>query len=101
MSARLCLSLLLALSTGAALQGCTEYWWQRGQPPSVSALLSRSTVKLAEAERSFGEKRRDVAPAFAEIGRGLDGLVESVKKSAGSGELAPRLETLANSFMSL
>lgn len=49
----LTLSCLLLVALPAS--GCTDYWWQRGQPPSVKTLMSRATTDL---ETAIAAKKR-------------------------------------------
>lgn len=82
--------------------GCTEYWWQRGQPPGTRTLLDRSQAALDDSLKSFSSKRPEVAKIATEINTALDAAVkEADKGAAGRGPLLQQLITTRSSMMSL
>lgn len=92
---------LASCLAAASTTGCSEYWWQRGQPPSVSTLLARSNDRFASAKQDYADARKDIVPAFTELNQNLDGVVELISKKAGGPALTPRFESLAQSFLAL
>lgn len=57
------LLLFLALS----FVGCSEYWWSRGQAPSVESLVNRASERLS----SNAARRPDVYPSFKKVQEAL------------------------------
>ena len=92
---------LLPLLFLLSMIGCSEYWWQRGQPPSVDTLLVRSSENLKQAEEKFAAKRADVLSSFRELDTTLDKVVDLARKSADQSTVAPALETLSLNFIGL
>ena len=55
------------------LTACNEYWWTRGQPPSVKDLLQRANIRFTESSDS--QLRSDFLPQAQKL---KDLLVNSV-----------------------
>lgn len=66
MSPRRSLFILIILSL-ISLSACSEYWWTRGQPPSVESLVSRANDRLERALASNSESRAQLAPLAKDI----------------------------------
>jgi hypothetical protein len=64
-----CIALLLTFA--ACNQEEFHYWWSRGQPPSVSELISRAETSLKEQLEENSNKRSDIAPLVTSISQAL------------------------------
>lgn len=62
------------------LPGWGGYWWQRGQPKSVSQLLDESTTRLSEAVAQYQSKREELIPLATSIEKSLNSTLLSVQK---------------------
>lgn len=62
------------------LPGWGGYWWQRGQPKSVSQLLEESTTRLSEAVAQYQTKRNELVPLATSIEKALRSTLLSVQK---------------------
>ena len=80
---------------------CSEYWWQRGQPPSVDTLLARSSANLQDAEGKYASQRPDVLSQFRELDSSLDKVVQFARTNSEQGEYSGQLELLSQQFMQL
>ncbi len=58
-----------------SIPGYGGYWWQRGQPKSVSQLLTESQGKLDAALTASAAERKEIVPA-------AKGIRESLSKAA-------------------
>ena len=72
------LTLVLTLSL-VTLTGCTQYWWERGQAPSVATLIERSSTDLNNNLASFAGTRGDIVPSAKAIAQSLSTLFRSRK----------------------
>ena len=90
-----------ALVLPTFLTGCTEYWWQRGQPPSVKTLINRATIDLQTA---IATKKR---PELVSLAQSLEScLKQAAAESAGpdtapSPKLTESLSQCKQGFVSL
>jgi hypothetical protein len=99
-------ALAAVLSLNLIFCGCTEYWWTRGQPPSVENLISRSRAKLLEARGSRADARRNVSRISQDLEKSLLAAVlviqrEDPEGSSPQAELLESLESAANAFIAL
>ncbi len=62
------------------LPGWGGYWWQRGQPKSVSQLLDESTTRLTEAVAQYQTKRNELIPLATSIEKNLQTTLISVQQ---------------------
>ena len=92
---------VLLLLAAAPLGGCNEYWRSRGQPPSVTTLLTRSSANLEQNVANFGKSRAEVVPVFQEINASLDSVVDLARKNSAPETLTPQFEKLAGTFIGL
>jgi hypothetical protein len=83
------LILILSLTTS----GCSEYWWTRGQPPSVKQLVQRHKMRLAQARKENKYERDD----FIILSDSLAGSLEQIYLSIGSKNKAEVLTLLEQS----
>lgn len=91
-------SLVLVLLLATGLSGCTEYWWQRGQPPGVEKLLKRSQERLASSLTSGATQRPDVAPVAEQIQTSLNAALSAVAKGE---DAKGHLSGAADAFLAL
>lgn len=75
--------LLIILALSCPLVGCTEYWWQRGQPPSVKTLMTRATTDF---ETAIAMKKR---PELVPLAQSLEGCLKQVTAEAGRSATSP------------
>lgn len=75
---RLVLLSIVALSL-TGVTGCSEYWWTRGQPPSVETLIGRSQERLETALTTHAAARSDIAPSARELQQSLLDAVNTIK----------------------
>ncbi len=99
-STRTLVSLLFGLLL-LSFSGCSEYWWQRGQPPSVSQLLARSSSNFSSAQSNYGSQRGDVSPTFKEINEALDRLTALATKQAPANLSSGDFGVLISKFIQL
>lgn len=83
------------------LSGCSEYWWTRGQPPSVATLLSRSQSKLEAARSARAGVREEVAQISTSLEKALLQAVEAVEKDGSKRDLAVSLTSAREAMMDL
>lgn len=91
-----CLLFLSALQ----LSGCTDYWWTRGQPPSVSDLLTRSSNELEQSR----QLRQDARPLIADLSREIENSFSSTLSAldgASSAQLEEALSSTQTNFIAL
>jgi hypothetical protein len=100
---RAALSTLLAASAISLTMtaGCTEYWWQRGQPPAVATLLTRSKQKLDDSLTQYRAARPQVATVAAELEKNMNQALALADKNAASAEVLPHLKQVRGHMMSL
>lgn len=97
-------NLLFCLVAGLVIvstSGCTEYWWTRGQPPSVAELMARSQKSLAEKRKMHGQVRSEVGLASEQIELSLQQAVSLVQTNAAATEVAEQLSVAEQAFMNL
>ena len=83
-----------------SLSSCTEYWWTRGQPPSVSELLSQSQSRLENAI-STSDSANATVKMSKDIENGLLKVVSSLEEKNSVSEVRSSLYSLANNFYAL
>ena len=88
-----CLIFILSLSTA-----CTEYWWTRGQPPSVATQLSKAEEKLSNAIAERGDERKNIRDISNKIRSSLNQALAKVEKKQNPEK---DLAATKKSFMSL
>ena len=89
--------LLLALSWS----GCTEYWWTRGQPPSVSEMIAKAQTKLTATRKKYGTHREKVGAASEQIELSLHQAVVLVQGKGTTAEVAEQLSVAEQAFIEL
>lgn len=67
-----------------ALGGCTDYWWHRSQPPSVTTLLSRAEEKLDASIGSAPSSRQDTVVLAKVIRAGLTDSYKLLKRGTAA-----------------
>lgn len=81
--------------------GCSDYWWQRGQPPSVSTLLSRSHENFRLAKEKYSASRPDVIQQFSALDSALERLTKLAQQGTPSAQLKAEYDSLEQEFMKL
>lgn len=97
-------SVIVPLALGSAIiftSGCSEYWWTRGQPPSVAQLLERSQSKLANARSKRGSQRPTVSAVSEEIETALSDSIAAADSRGASRQLAQSLQRAQEGFVKL
>lgn len=92
-------SILGAVMFGAT--GCSEYWWTRGQTPSVKTLVTRAESDFENAKSRFSTTRPDLFPAAAEIRDALTGALAIAERGGGTRQVATLVEACINDFVQL
>ncbi len=85
---------LCVLST---FSGCTEYWWERGQAPSISELVKRSQEKLQVASNQYGSGRGDIL----ELSKQIDLCLAEAVRVPSSPQVLGHMKECRESFLSL
>ena len=81
---------------------CTDYWWSRGQAPSVEKQLKKSQDKLVLAIDNFGPRRKELLGTANDLNKALlNSLVTLKNKPDNKQELSNYLETVEESFVNL
>ena len=93
--------MLLLLFSAGQLCGCTEYWWQRGQPRSVGQLVTAANEKLSSAVATGRASRADVVDIAEAIQKQLTTAVNGYKSSNAAQSLRGQMTGLEESFMQL
>lgn len=81
--------------------GCTEYWWTRGQPPSVAELMARSQKKLSDSRARYGVKRAEVGAISEQVELSLQQAVALVRSDAATKDIAEQLSVAEQAFIQL
>jgi len=89
--------LLVCFSASA----CTEYWWTRGQAPSVDTLLSRSQNKLQMAVSVNSAKRAVMANRAIALKASLLAALADLKAGSGNHQAVRSLAKARADFLGL
>ncbi len=81
--------------------GCTDYWWSRGQPPSVADLLAHSSEKLEDARASRQSFRPIVAKRSSAIQESFTSAISILEKNGPGEQLNEVLNKTQENFISL
>jgi len=93
------LAMIVALS--CSLSACSEYWWERGQPPAVAKLLDRAQTRLNENIEKHKSDRAKTAEIAAKVEQSLITSLDSVKNEKSPAAVNTDLENVATQFMQL
>lgn len=77
---QLFLILCLIVSTTA----CSEYWWTRGQPPSIETLVERSHERFNETLAKRGSFRPSLAKISSDLEKSLGTTYHAVQPQASA-----------------
>lgn len=92
--------LFILVFTVFSFSACTDYWWSRGQPPSVAQLYSRAEAKLNTALVEEKARRKDIFKQVTSIKANL-GQAYSLAKQNKNSAVSSQLEIVLNSFYDL
>lgn len=90
---------MLWLLVGQA--ACTDYWWERGQPPGVGDLIARSEVRLEEARARRESERSELVQPSRELEASLKAAVGVIKANGSVDKVAIELEKSRATFLAL
>lgn len=68
--------------------GCNEYWWTRGQPPSVKELVERAQDRFNSTVEERALARSDFAPAAQKL---RNALIQALHATSKSGHISKDL----------
>lgn len=92
---------LIVLLFTLSSTGCTEYWWTRGQPPSVSEMIARAQTKLTASRKKHGTHREKVGAASEQIELSLHQAVVLVQGTGTTADVAEQLSVTEQAFIEL
>lgn len=105
-------SFVILLSFALAVSGCRDqwwhnlpgyggYWWQRGQPKSVSQLLAESQGKLETALTDSASERQEIVPSAKGIQQALTKAVEYTRMGRASTDVVTELTEAERQMLQL
>ena len=80
---------------------CTDYWWSRGQPPSVEQLQAISLERLAQAQNEFAESRPKVFALATELKKSLEEAVALSNQESNDEKIVEVLSRAETSLIKL
>lgn len=79
-----------------SLPGYGGYWWQRGQPKSVSQLLAHAQEKLTGNLQAFGGKRPELVEPAKTMNEVLNSVVSGLAGGESKDAIAKKLSNATN-----
>lgn len=91
----------LGIVLGSSVTGCSEYWWTRGQPPSVAEQMAKAQKRLIDSRQQRGASRAAVGAASEQIELSLHQAVALVRSNAPAEQVVEQLAVTEQAFLQL
>ncbi|MBL7662042.1 hypothetical protein JNK13_04735 [bacterium] len=94
------ISLIIAFLT--TLASCdTNYWWSRGQAPSVDTLLKRNYDQFSSALSNTSYKTNPLIPLAKQVELAMTNLFSSLQSEADAKTLSSKMDQVLDAYMNL
>ena len=95
-------SIKLTILTLAILtSSCSDYWWERGQPPHPEKLLQSAGKVLVESQQANAGSRDDIATDIEKISSKINALSDHLAADSTAGDSNELVKDVSSSLAEL